>query len=128
MTELDPLIDELVVAGSDDWVDAAEVAWIAKSMGPPESSEAIRDLSVRLIGKVLGDGLMRIGEVTVTDRGFAAWEVSIDEAVERVDREWRALDREPDLGDVFWLENTLRGEQLAAEVLRRRHGADDLRP
>ena len=123
MMDLRPMIEELVTGGADDWVMAAEIAWVAKSVGGAGDDESIRELSMRLIRRVIEEGLMEIGEVC--DGGFFEWGLPIGEAVERADRAWRDLDRAPNLGDVCWLENTEKGALLAEQVFeRRRHGGE----
>lgn len=117
------MIEELITRGSDDWVDGAEVAWVAMSVGAAEGAESIRELSIALIRRVLEDELMEIGEVG--DGGFFEWGLSIHEAVERAERAWRDLDRAPNLGDVCWLANTEKGALLAEWVFeQRRHGGE----
>lgn len=123
MRDLQSMIEELVTRGSDDWVDAAEVAWVAKSIGGVRDDESMRVLSIALIRRVLEDGLMEIGEVG--DGGFFEWGLPVDEAVDRADRAWRDLDRAPNLGDVCWLANTEEGTLLAEQVFEQRsHGGE----
>lgn len=109
------MIDELVVRGADDWVMAADVAWIAKSVGGA-SDEEVAEVSIALIEEVMRRSLMQVGDVT--EAGFFEWDLSLEEALDRVSREWRALGRAPDLGEVCWLANTEAGD-ARAEVLRR---------
>lgn len=123
MRDLQPMIEELVMRGTDDWVMAAEVAWIAQSIGDAHCAGSIREFSIALIRRVLEDELMEIGEVG--DGGFFEWGLPIDEAVERADRAWRDLDRAPNLGDVCWLANTEKGALLAERVFEQRsHGGE----
>lgn len=118
--DLGPMMDELVIRGTDDWVMAAEVAHIARSMGRALGAESIRGLSIILIGRLLEDGLMEIGEVS--DGGFFEWGLPIDEAIERADRAWNDLGRPPNLGEVCWLANTGKGTLLAEQLLKQRGG------
>ncbi|MGH7425387.1 MAG: hypothetical protein ACREJP_04405 [Candidatus Methylomirabilales bacterium] len=108
------MIDELLLRGADDWVMAADVAWIAKSAGGAATDEEILDLAVGMITAVVTQGLMHVGDVT--DGGFFEWDLSPEEAIEMVEREWRALGRPPDLGDVCWLANTAAGDIRAKAI------------
>ncbi len=112
------MIDELLVLGVDDWVMAADVAWLAKSIGGAASDEDVLDLAIAVIEEVVTRALMQIGDVT--DGGFFEWDVSAQDAVERVAREWRALGRSPDLGEVCWLANTPAGDARAEVVSKQR--------
>ncbi|HUP69039.1 MAG TPA: hypothetical protein VM142_04400 [Acidimicrobiales bacterium] len=68
------MIDELLIRGADDWVMAAEVAWIAKSVGGADTDREVLSLSVRTIRAVVAEGLMQVGDVT--DSGFFEWDWS----------------------------------------------------
>lgn len=111
MTDLKPLVGEMVIAGLDDWVMAAEVAWVAESIGGVRGPRAIRRLARRMIRAALAADLMEVGDVG--DGGFIGWDLSIDQAVRRVDELWRALDHPVGPGDVCWLRNTEAGCRLA---------------
>ncbi|MFP4513022.1 MAG: hypothetical protein ACLFRV_08770 [Acidimicrobiales bacterium] len=110
----DRMIRALLERGQDDWVMAADVAWIARDVGGAESDDEVRDKSVELIDAVLRDEMMRIGDVT--DGGFFPWDADTDQALRRVEASWRDLGRFPDLGEVCWLENTAEGDALAARL------------
>ncbi|MFN7148152.1 MAG: hypothetical protein ACK4V6_01595 [Microthrixaceae bacterium] len=108
------MIRALLERGKDDWVMAADVAWIAHAIGGATSDDGIRSVSLGLIERALRDELMRIGDVT--DGGFLPWEASPDQALRRVEASWRGLGRLPDLGEVCWLENTEEGDAFATSL------------
>lgn len=108
------MIDELLLRGADDWVPAAEVAWVAKSTGGAASDEEVLDTSIAAIRHVVMNGLMEVGDVT--DGGFFAWDMDPRGAVEKVARDWRALGRSPDLGEVCWLANTPAGDARVGAI------------
>ncbi len=110
------LIEELLRRGSDDWVDATEVAWVARSVGGATSEDEVRDLSLRVLRELLGRNLMDVGMVTET--GFTAWEVPVDQALRRIESEWRALPKGPDLGEICWLNLTEKGSVRADKLSR----------
>ncbi len=112
------MVEDLVMRGADDWVDAAEVAWVAKSIGQAVDDASIRELSIEVIRHVLDEGLMTIGDVSFD--GFSMWELPTDEAIEKVERVWRGLGRAPNLGDVCWLENTETGTLFAERLFEQR--------
>ena len=108
------MIQALLGRGRDDWVMAADVAWIARDIGGADSDDEVRSASLGLIERALRDELMRIGDVT--DGGFFPWKASPDQALRRVEASWLELGRSPDLGEVCWLENTEKGDALALGV------------
>ena len=130
MTAFDACIRELLMQGTEDWVHAALLAWIAQSPGGATSPEAQRTLSIRLITEVLIKGYMEIGETTA-GRGanaFGKWDVPMDEAISRVEREWKhpeelpvtRLMSYPQPGDICWLSNTSLGDSLGRQFLSER--------
>lgn len=114
------VIDDLLIAGLDDWQHAADVAWevqragVARSEIGPATASAIRSM--------LEKRLIEVGDMDAT--GFVAWDVTIDEAVARIEREWVSLDRDPAPGDICWLSNTTAGDRRARKALRRRGVAE----
>jgi hypothetical protein len=45
---------------------------------------------------------MQAGHPTPDGRHFVAWDLSPDQAVDQIEREWLALGREPGIGEVAW--------------------------
>ncbi|MFA4986536.1 MAG: hypothetical protein WC712_08135 [Candidatus Brocadiia bacterium] len=60
---------------------------------------------------------MEIGEL---DGGFRKWDLPDEEALDRVDREWRASQRQVLRGDICWLRNTEKGDAITEELQRKR--------
>ena len=112
-------LDDLLVCGLDDWIQAAEIASVARTIGAAVTEVEVRDLSLRLVRELIGQDLMEVG--AVTESGFTSWEISVDQALRRIEQEWRALPKGPDLGDVCWLNLTKKGEVQAKEVWSRRN-------
>jgi len=108
-------LDALLISGLDDWVQAAEVASIARTTGAATSEDAVRDLSLRLIRRLLDHGLMEVGTVTEQD-GFTRWSISFSEAMRRIESEWRARPEGPGLGEVCWLNLTEKGQIQAQDL------------
>jgi len=111
---LESCVRDLLKRGVGDWIQAAEVASVAKSIGGASTDTEIRALAVALVRKVLEDGLMAIGDLRRD--GFQSWNVPVREAVSRVDRDWTALGRSPNIGDLFWLSNTEEGDRRAQQL------------
>jgi hypothetical protein len=108
---LDACVRDVLIRGLEDWVDAAEVAWVARSVGGATADGLVCDLSIGIISEVLQKGLMVAGDVT--DNGFKKWNMTSTEALDRITREWKALGRSPHLGEICWLSNTSKGDGRA---------------
>ncbi|MEO8904124.1 MAG: hypothetical protein ABI627_21610 [Polyangiaceae bacterium] len=114
MTTVDECVIEVVRRGLDDWVQAAEVVSVAQSIGGQTTSAATQRVALEVIGELLRSGLMQAGGVTKD--GFSEWSMSWDEAFEKIASEWEGLGRLPNLGELCWLSNTSKGDQLAQSV------------
>lgn len=112
------MIDELLIRGADDWVMAADVAWLAKSVGSAVTDQEVLNLSIHTIRAVVTEGLMQLGDVT--DGGFFEWDLTPEASIEKVERDWNALGRLPDLGEVCWLANTPAGDTRAKAIAEQR--------
>lgn len=120
---LENCLQQLLVSGIDDWVQAVDVAFIARTVGGAVSRDEVRDLSVALIETVLERGWMEVGSLRFTREGeagrqlsFTPWEIPVKDALARIEREWAALPEGPRLGDVCWLNLTKEGEVLAGKL------------
>lgn len=112
-------VDELLMRGCGDWIDAAEVTSVAKFTGQTEAADSIRDLSLQLIREVVYQGLMEVGDLPKDGRRLELWPLSPEKILERVEREWNALGRNPTISEICWLQNTDKGNAKGEDLLRR---------
>ena len=108
-------IEDVLIRGLDDWVQAAEFASAVQLAGAPKAE--IRERSLDVLQEMLQRDLVQIGDVT--ENGFAAWAMSDSQAIAKIDADWRESVGEPDLGDLFWLNLTEAGERLANHAWKR---------
>lgn len=115
MTTIESCIDEVLKRGLDDWIQAAEVASVVQSIAGQRSNASIRRITLEVIETLIQRGLMRAGEVT--REGFYEWDLTADQALEKIVTTWNALGRLPELGEVCWLSNTAQGDSRARSML-----------
>ena len=113
-------IDDLVMRGCDDWLYAAEVAYAANEIGHAQSADEIRDLSLKIIREIVEQGLMEIGDLPDEGRRLKLWPMTPQECLDRVEREWKALGRNPSISEICWLQNTDKGNALGEELFKQR--------
>jgi hypothetical protein len=111
------LAEDLLARACDDWVTAAEVIDFARRSGL-EDPEALRDLSVGLIARLMVTGLIIPGEYDGS--GHRPWECSTAQAIARIAEDWSAR-TDPFVmpGEIVWLDTTPKGQRLGEAVLRR---------
>ena|SRR5258708_7413272 len=77
-------------------VDAVRV-----DIGSTNATET-RALTLRLVRRLLSECGMQVGHPAPDGRHFVSWDLSPDDAVSRIEKEWSALTREPNIGEVAW--------------------------
>lgn len=102
----------MLLAGLDDFVDAAEVAYIAKAFGGATTNIEVRHFSIEMISKVIENNLMKVGDLKRD--GFYPWDLSNEEIIKRIEHEW-ALGSWPGLGEICWIANTEEGDRRARQ-------------
>ena len=115
MSVVSKCVDELLHAGLEDFIQAAEVVSIAYDVGRAATAWEARDLALRMVREVLMAGQMEIGDLK--KEGFIAWDLEPDEALTRVEQEW-SPPYLPALGEFFWLHNTKLGDVHGGHVER----------
>lgn len=113
-------IEDILVRGLDDWIQAAEIASVARTIGGAQGEDEARELSFRALRVLLERDLIEVG--MVTEAGFSAWDLPKDQALERIRREWCTLPKGPGLGEVCWLSLTENGA-LHADALWSKKGS-----
>jgi hypothetical protein len=73
-----------------------------------------RALSLWLVRRLLDEFGMLVGHPTPDGRRFIAWNLPPEQAVRRIEQEWAALGREPDIGEIAWFTSAKEpvGERL----------------
>lgn len=114
-------LDEVESIFFEDLVDDYEGIWrlarmVKDALGTDEP-DAVREVTLKLVGEWLSDGLIRSGMPHGYDSGFDAWPEQGEEAAARISAEWQKLGRLPSLGDIAWFAITPKGERLVRERL-----------
>lgn len=111
-------LEDLLVGGLEDWVDAGWALQSARLSGETDPI-ALRDLTMAMIAEALREGLVTAGDIIANEH--VQWHGDTDLWVERIRLvwldEWR--DEIPTPGAIVWLNNTQAGDQIACDVLAR---------
>jgi hypothetical protein len=68
-----------------------------------EDSDTVRKLSLEAIRELAEQGLIEIGDVNWEQECFDGWEFPVERAIDRIEKEWLELGRDPDLGEICFL-------------------------
>jgi len=113
VTHLNEIQRGFVVEGLDDYVGLWEWVDKVRSRCPDLEDDAVRTKVLELAGELMHQNAIRAGALT-RDGGFDAWELTPAEALERIEREWIELGRDPNIPDICWFINTEHGDALAS--------------
>lgn len=114
-------IDDLVMRGCDDWVYAAEVAFVAREVGRAQTADEIRELSLKVIRELVERSLMEVGDLPTEGNRLKLWPLTPHECLNRIEREWKNLGRNPSISEICWLQNTDNGSALGESLLKSRN-------
>lgn len=111
------LEEDLLARAAEDWVSAAEVIDLVRRSGAT-NPEALRDLSIGLIARLLLTGLVVAGGFDGS--AHVPWDCSAAEAIARIVEDWTAR-RDPFVmpGEIVWLDTTQAGQRIGEMVWRR---------
>ncbi|MBA2344827.1 MAG: hypothetical protein H0V83_07070 [Rubrobacter sp.] len=100
----------------DDHVGLWKLLWVVEAeaeLGDAEP-EAVRLGTLGVIAELLKGGYAFAGDPDGRD-GFDPWALTEEQALTRIEREWDALGREPDIAEIAWFGLTEKGEEYLAE-------------
>lgn len=111
MTSYDDLspLDQLLVAGLDDWISLVELRGHASE--DADSDDVAKGKAMALIRTVLGEGLMLAGDYD--DSGFISCGLESQDAAAWIERTWSEFGDDLLPGDVCWFGLTERGAERA---------------
>lgn len=84
----------------DDWVGLWVIlSWVREKL-PLESPASLKNVTLAVVRELLAMGL-RAGDSPYSPGGFTVWpEQEEDSVIRRIDTEWTALGRDPNIGDI----------------------------
>lgn len=95
----DPLLDSLVASAEEGAIGFWLIVNVVQAVQSRLTEPAVdaRTATLALVREALKRRVLVAGTI---DRQFTAWHVSADDAVERIDRAWSELGRDPMPGEV----------------------------
>jgi hypothetical protein len=76
-----------------------------------------RRKTLDLIKELMQDKLIQPGMFT-GNANFELWKLSPQETITRIEAEWDALGREPNIGEIVWFITTEKGEKVVKEQMK----------
>ncbi|HVX90857.1 MAG TPA: hypothetical protein VHC20_04480 [Candidatus Paceibacterota bacterium] len=102
MNNLATAVNDILTECREDYVGLWSVIRQLRRGGIEEA--AVFETTMNLLSTWLHEGKIVAGSFdTRIDNDFHVWQMSPDEALARIAREWRGLGHDPNLGDVVWI-------------------------
>ena len=115
--------NDLIIEGMEDYVGLWEIIHEFHVKYPNKSQEEVQLMTLEALQEILETGFMKIGMFEYIDEKnleYQVWELDINNSIQRVEKEWNELRREPNIGEVAWLVTTEKGEKEAKRILKER--------
>lgn len=96
----------IVEEAQSDVVGLWAVLWEVKNQCPLLSVEGAEAATLDVVREALSRGELLVGgfdDKNADTISFVPWWLSLSDALQRIEREWTALGREPTLGEIAWL-------------------------
>ncbi|WP_155984812.1 hypothetical protein [Saccharomonospora piscinae] len=114
--DLEKIKKVILVDGLVDWVSIISPLFAARQiLGGAGEREAL-PLAIQAVKELLREGLILVGETS--RRGFEPWTGSLASIEQRLDWEAKNIEFPVRFGDICWIDNTERGEQMANHVMK----------
>lgn len=84
----------------DDFVGLWEIIRLARDGSDAMADEAVRALTLRIVRDLLQDETVYAGDTALDFRTLAPWNLSVDETLERINKAWDSLGREPNVWEI----------------------------
>lgn len=113
--------DDFILESTEDEIGLWEVVSEVRHTTQESDEQIIRMKVIENIRDILLSGFMSIGIFECVDNSskeleFRVWKTSIEESLNRIEREWDDLGKAPSIGDIAWLVITSKGELEAKRI------------
>jgi hypothetical protein len=96
------VLDALSAECREDHVGLWQIVNAARQDLGSTTPADTRAVTLRLVRGLLGERGMQVGQPAPDGRRFIPWGLAPDQALRRIEQEWSALGRDPDIGEVAW--------------------------
>ena len=102
--DLNIIVERFKKEAETDYIGLWEIIRAIKSVGKVTAEVELRDHALLVVRAMLATGFI-VGFPTSKRPGFHPWEdQNLAYVLQRIDNEWKALGREPNIGDIVWFD------------------------
>lgn len=94
---------DLFLACEEDWVALWKITWeIRNASGRNFNQEKLREITLEIVAELLASGKIEAGWPTAAG-GWEPWNLSPAAVIARIEAEWDALGKDPNIGsEIVW--------------------------
>jgi hypothetical protein len=112
--KITPLHENFLAYCSDDWTGPWQLArWIRLSDSDADDDK-IQARTLEILRDLLEAGYIVAGDADFGSGKFTQWNLSVDQIIDRIHREWDVLGRDPSIWDIVWFVSTTEGDRALA--------------
>ena len=101
MPDISTVVEDLVSESRVDHVGLWNPVIHIRGLGLADDATIMRT-TLDMLLPLLSTGQIQAGQFAVDSDEFRIWEMQPRDVVARIEREWKALGRDPGLGDIVW--------------------------
>lgn len=113
--KVEELIRELVALSEEDYADLSTYLHETEEIMGAFSEEEMKTYTLSFVYYLLKAEMIQAG-IPTPDGGFKVWNIGSQESTERIQEEWNALQRDPELGEIVWFNTTAKGERFLQDA------------
>jgi hypothetical protein len=99
---VEEVLDSLVEECQEDHVGLWRIINAVRfDLGSADPAQT-RALALRLVRSLLHERGIQVGWPAPDGRHFLPWDLTPDQAIHRIENEWAALGRDPNIGELAW--------------------------
>ena len=120
MWRLTPLHRKFLVYCADDW-SGPWILVVDVHLNDPEADDkTVQTRTLAILRDLLEAGYIRAGDlVDFKNDTFIPWDLTVDQAIDRIHTEWDTLGRDPKPWEIVWFTSTREGDLALAEGQER---------
>jgi hypothetical protein len=96
------VLESLVAECQEDHVGLWEIVDAVQFDLGAATPDETRDIALQLARRLVLERGMQVGHPAPDGRHFIPWDLPPEQAISRIEKEWAALGREPNIGEVAW--------------------------
>lgn len=102
--ELEQIKAAIIAEAEEDFIGLWEIVREVRETTELNDEEAVRSATLAVVEDLVRGGQIRAGVLSGDGRELYEWAESAELVIERINREWLELGRDPNIGEIAWFD------------------------